>query len=60
MAYISHMVQAAREGAQTPEQAMEYAAVIRSERSLAALNDPSALPDDRIFDVLAKMREQKK
>ena len=60
MAYISHMVHTAREGAQTPEQAEEYVKVIRAEHRLAGLEDPASLPDDEIQSLLAAMREQKK
>ena len=60
MAYISHMVQTAREGTQTPEQAMEYAEIIRAEHTLSELNSPGSLSDDTIQSLLAAMREQKK
>ncbi len=60
MAYISHMVQTAREGLQTPEQAMEYVEIIRTEHSLSGLENPVSLPDDTIQALLAAMREQKK
>ena len=60
MAYISHMVQMAREAAQTPEQAAAYVKVIREEHAMAGLQSPGSLPDDAIQSLLAAMREQKK
>ena len=52
--------QTAREGTQTPEQAMEYAEIIRAEHTLSELNSPGSLSDDTIQSLLAAMREQKK
>lgn len=60
MAYISHMVQNARESAHTVEQADQYASVILSEHAMMGLKDPAQLPDDKIKEMLAVMREQKK
>ncbi len=63
MAYISNMLKNAREGAHTPEQAVEYVDVILSEHELLVFKNPdqlSQLPDDKIHEMLAAMREHKK
>mgnify|MGYP000848137066 FL=1 len=60
MAYITRMVHNARDRTHTPEQAIEYIDVIQNEHSLLALSDPEQLPDDKIREMLAAMRAQKK
>ncbi|MDD2362585.1 MAG: DNA primase [Oscillospiraceae bacterium] len=60
MAYISRMVQKAREGIHSPEQAVEYVNVIHNEHKLLGLNDPEQLSDDKIKEMLDAMRAQKK
>jgi DNA primase len=60
MAYISRMVQNARESAHTVEQATEYASVILTEHNIIDLKNPKQIPDDKIKEMLALMREQKK
>ncbi|MDD2418581.1 MAG: DNA primase [Oscillospiraceae bacterium] len=60
MAYISRMVQNARESTHSPEQAVEYVDVIQNEHKLSGLNDPNQLSDDEIIKMLDTMRAQKK
>ena len=60
MSYISRMVQNARESVGTPEQALEYAEIINTEKNMLLLADAENLPDDKIKEMLEIMRSQKK
>ena len=60
MAYISRMVKDAGERVHTMEEARKYIQILRKEYSLKDLSDPVSIEPDRIRDVLAAMREQKK
>lgn len=60
MAYISRMVKDAGERVHTLEEAQKYIQILRKEYSLKDLSDPVSIEPDRIRDMLAAMREQKK
>lgn len=60
MAYISRMVQNARENVCTTELAAEYADIIKNEHSMLAFNNPDQLPEDKINEMLDVLRSQRK
>ena len=59
MAYISRMVQEAKEHTVTPAEALRLAAVIREEQSLRSLNNPTAVSDEDIQSMLDALRARK-
>ena len=59
MAYISRMVQEAKEHTVTPEEILRLAAVIREEHALRHLNDPAAVTDQDIQSMLDALRARK-
>jgi len=59
MAYISRMVQEAKEHTVTPEEILRLAAVIREEHALRHLNDPAAVTDQDIQSILDALRARK-
>lgn len=60
MAYLAHMVQEARERANTPEEAVRYAAIIREEHQLAALRrDPTEMSPEEMRETMRKLRDMK-
>lgn len=58
MAYISRMVQNARESAHTPEQASEYVQVILDERRALPLSDTAGPSLEQINEFLAAKRDK--
>lgn len=62
MAYITKMVREAREhvSAHTVEEAKRYVSVIKSERELAALREPTSLSPEEIQEKLKAMKQLKK
>ncbi|MBQ5841404.1 MAG: DNA primase [Clostridia bacterium] len=59
MAYISRMVKDAKERAATNEDAAAFADIIRQERRLMGMNDPSAVSNADIDSMLQALRERK-
>ena len=60
MAYISRMVRDARDRETSLAEAQRYAEILREEYRLRGLEDPAALPEEKIHEVLAAMRDLKK
>jgi DNA primase len=58
MAYISKMVQSAKEKPCTPADIERYAAIIREERVLQSANQPENLGNEQIEDILAVIRDR--
>ncbi len=59
MAYITRMVQAAKDRAFTWEDAEKYIAIIREEQVLRGMKQPETLQNDQIEDILKVMRDRK-
>ena len=62
MGYVSRMVRDAREraGADPKEELRRYAGIIREEKQLLGLDNPSELTPEQIQEKLRQMRERKK
>ncbi len=59
MAYITRMVQTAKECAYTWENVQAYIAIICEEHALKGLKQPETLKNEDIADILAMMRDRK-
>lgn len=59
MAYITRMVQAAKDRAFTWEDVQKYIAIIEEEYVLQAMKQPENLQNEQIEDILAVMRDRK-
>ena len=60
MAYMSRMVRDAKEREASLAEARGYADIIREEYSLRGLENPADMPEDKIHEILAAMRDLKK
>ena len=60
MAYMSRMVRDAKEREASLAEARGYADIIREEYSLRGLENPADVPEDKIHEILAAMRDLKK
>ena len=60
MAYMSRMVRDAKEREASLAEARGYADIIREEYSLRGLENPAVMPEDKIHEILAAMRDLKK
>lgn len=59
MAYITRMVRDAGDRAVTPEDALNYAAIIREEYALRLMNNPEDASDEDILGMLDALRARK-
>ncbi len=59
MAYISRMVREAKERAVTPQDAANYAAIIREEYSLRGMANPDHMSDEDIRQMMETLRVRK-
>ncbi len=59
MAYITRMVRDAGDRAVTPEDALNYAAIIREEYALRLMNNPEEASDEDILGMLDALRARK-
>ncbi len=59
MAYITRMVRDAGDRAVTPEDALNYAAIIREEYALRLMNNPEDASDEDILGMLEALRARK-
>ena len=60
MAYITRMVRDAKERVLNPEDAKNYATIIRDENALKGLADPAAATDEDILKMMETLRNRKK
>ncbi len=60
MAYITRMVRDAKERVLNPEDAVNYATIIRDEYALRGLTDPAGATDDDILKMMETLRNRKK
>ncbi len=60
MAYISHMVHAAKDLPHSPQEVEDYIGVLKKEHQLQIADDVTALSDEDIGALLSALRESKK